>query len=170
MKEVSFKGSALETYLQEANSMSAVEDHPFEMNMVMKEDWIPGKLHCVPTEEEESTKNQCPFPYPVPGVVEDERVLILGVICEGELEAENKIRKESDGRKWLIDSGASSHYIKGMAKFRAFKWLHKPVRINTGKGTIWGIARGEVEVVMEIGKVVFGGALLVDESRFWDKL
>jgi len=143
-----------------------VEDHPFELNMVMEEEeyaTIPGKLHCFPTEERESSKDQCPFPYP--GEMEDERSpsLIVGVICESELEVGEKIRKESDGRKWLIDSGASSHYIKDAAKFQAFKWLQKPVKINTGKGLVWGIARDKVEVVMHIGKVVFGGVLLVPD-------
>lgn len=160
----------------EGDSMTVLEDHPFEMNKVMKEildeeeqedrsleDSNPGTLHCFPTEEEETTKDECPLPYPVPGLVEDQRALIVGKICEGELEAGNNIRKESEGRKWLIDSGASSHYIKETTKFRAFKWLHKPVSINTGKGPIWGIARGEVEVVMSIGKVVFGGVLLVPD-------
>ena len=47
-------------------------------------------------------------------------------------------------RRWLIDSGASSHCIKELSKFRAYRWLDKPVKINTGKGPIYGIARGEV--------------------------
>ena len=70
---------------------------------------------------------------------------------------------KSDSRRWLLDSGASSHYIKDISYFRAYHWLPQPVRVNTGKGPILGVARGEVDVVMSIGNVVIGDVLLVPD-------
>jgi len=66
-------------------------------------------------------------------------------------------------RRWLIDSGASSHYIKDLSKFRAYSWLDKLVKINTGKRPIYGIARGEVILHMQIGKVIIAEVLLVPD-------
>ena len=76
---------------------------------------------------------------------------------------ENRKRRVDIDRRWLVDNGASSHYIKEISKFRAYKWLPKPVKINTGKGPIWGIARGEVDIRMVIEKVVIGDVLLVPD-------
>jgi len=95
--------------------------------------------------------------------ISDDRVLITDVICEEELDVENRKRRVDIDRQWLIDSGASSHYIKDISKFRAYKWLPKPVKINIGKGPIWGIAREEVDVGIVIGKVVIGDVLLVPD-------
>jgi len=39
-------------------------------------------------------------------------------------------------RRWLLDSGASSHYIKCVEKFKSYKWLENPIKISTGKGPI----------------------------------
>ena len=44
-----------------------------------------------------------------------------------------------------------------------YTWLDQPVKIYTGKGLIWGLARGEVQIVMAIGKVIVGGVLLVPD-------
>ena len=133
-------------------------EHPFEFNMVMVE---RGVMHCFPTEELECGPSDCP--YVVPSDIPcDERVLTEGVICESELD-DSCLRKDYMPRRWLLDSGASSHYVKEMSRFRAYKWLTRPIRINTGKGPIWGVARGEVVVVMAIGRVVIGDVLLVPD-------
>ena len=97
------------------------EELPFKLNIVMqKENIISGRLHCFPTEEEEEgSQDQCPYEYPVN--ISDDRVLIAGVICEEELDMENRKRRVDIDRRWLIDSGASSHYIKEISKFRAYK-------------------------------------------------
>ena len=138
------------------------EEYPFELNMVMQEmSDTTGRLYCFPTEEEEGSQDQCPYEYPVN--ISDDRVLIAGVVCEEELDAENRKRRVDIDRRWLVDSGASSHYIKEISKFRAYKWLPKPVKINTEKGPIWEIARGEVDIRMVIGKVVIGDVLLVPD-------
>jgi len=54
------------------------EEHPFELNMVMQE------------EDEEGSQDQCPYEYPVN--ISDDRVLIAGVICDKELDVENRKR------------------------------------------------------------------------------
>ena len=133
-------------------------EHPFEFNMVMVE---CGVLHCFPTEEIECVPSDCP--YTVPSDIPcDDRVLADGIICESTLD-DSCMRKDYMPRRWLLDSGASSHYVKEMSRFRAYKWLPRPIRINTGKGPIWGVARGEVVVVMSIGRVVIGDVLLVPD-------
>jgi len=64
-------------------------------------------------------------------------------------------------RRWLIDSRASSHYIKDLLKFRAYSWLDKPIKINTGKGPIYRIATGEMILHMQIGKVIIIAEVLL---------
>jgi len=138
------------------------EEHPFELNMVIQEETIiAARLHCFSTEEEEGSQDQCLYKYP--GNISDNRVLIAGVVYEKELDVENRKRRLDIDRRWLVDSGASSHYIKEISKFRAYKWLPKAVKINMGKGPIWGIARGEVDIGMVIGKVVIGNVPLVPD-------
>ena len=110
------------------------DDQPFEFNMVMLE---------TPTCREEDSN------------------LIGGVVCERENTDDTLVKSAS--RRWLLDSGASSHYIKDISRFRAYQWLSQPIRINTGKGPILGVARGEVDVVMSIGNVVIGDVLLVPD-------
>ena len=66
-------------------------------------------------------------------------------------------------RRWILDSGASSHYIKDIAWYRSYTWLELPIKVNTGKGPLWALARGEVELVVLIGKVVLGGILLIPD-------
>lgn len=66
-------------------------------------------------------------------------------------------------RRWLLDSGASSHYIKEPGKFRSYTWLDNPVKILTGRGPVWGVARGEAIICLDIGKVIIKDVLLVPE-------
>ena len=93
-----------------------------------------GKLHCFSTEDEEDIQDQCPHTYPMN--LDDDRELSAGVICEHEVDGENRKRRVDIDRRWLVDSGASSYYIKEVSQFRAYKWLQKPVKINIGKGPI----------------------------------
>lgn len=67
------------------------------------------------------------------------------------------------GRHWILDSGAISHYIKDISRFRSFSWLEVPVKVSTGKGPLWGLARGEVELVVLIGRIIIGGVLLIPD-------
>lgn len=39
-------------------------------------------------------------------------------------------------RRWILDSGASSHYIRDIDRFRSFSWLDVPVQVNTGIGLL----------------------------------
>lgn len=106
-------------------------EHPFEFNLVILE---CGVLHCFPTEELECAPSDCP--YVVPGDIPcDDLILADGVICECALD-DSCMRKDYMHRRWLLDSGASSHHVKEMSRFRAYKWLPRPIRINTGKGPI----------------------------------
>ncbi|MCU1500499.1 MAG: uncharacterized protein JWM47_4452, partial [Acidimicrobiales bacterium] len=66
-------------------------------------------------------------------------------------------------RRWLLDSGASSHYVKYIDAFRTFTWLKEPVKVYTGKGPIYGYARGEVVITMAIGKVVIKDVVLLPD-------
>lgn len=86
-----------------------------------------------------------------------------GVICAHVIHPEMRTKKEKIERRWLLDSGASSHYVKDLSRFRSYQWLDTPIQINTGKGVIWGVARGEIEITMAIGKIVIGGVLLVPD-------
>lgn len=110
-------------------------DHPFELNIVMKNDASLDTFMGVVLEH--PTDNKQP--------------------------TDNKHRKTDMERKWLLDSGATSHYVKDVNPFRTYDWLDQPVKIYTGKGPVWGLARGEVEIVLAIGKVVVGGVLLVPD-------
>ena len=106
--------------VRETEDKSEMNEHPFELNMVMQEENdTAGRLHCFQTEEEEGSQDQCPYEYPVN--ISDDRVLIAGVVCEKELDMENRKRRVDIDRRWLVDSGASSHYIKEISKFRAYK-------------------------------------------------
>ena len=116
-------------------------------------------LDCFPTEEEEGMKDQYPHEYPMH--LEDDRELRPGVICEQEVDEENRKGRIDIEKRWLVNSGVHIYYVKEVSKFRAYKWLQKPIIINTGKRPIWGIARGGVEIGMLIGKVVIGDVLLV---------
>ena len=69
----------------------------------------------------------------------------------------------SNSRRWLLDTGASSHFMKDLSKFRAYQWLDTLVEIHTGSGTLLGTARGEVELCVTIGKVVIKDVLLVPD-------
>ena len=43
-------------------------------------------------------------------------------------------------RRWLLDSGASSHYIKEAERFHSYCWLDTSIKILTGSGPVWGVA------------------------------
>ena len=105
-------------------------------------------LHWFPTEEEQGTKDQCHYAYPIN--LEDNRELSPVVICEQEVEEENRKRRVDINRRCLMDRGASSHYIEEVSKFIAYKWLQKLVKINAEITTIYGIDRGEVDIGMLI--------------------
>ena len=107
-------------------------DHPFELNIIMKDSM------------------QVTDPYSV-----------LGVILENPMD--NVHRKTDVQRRWLLDSSATSYYMKDVHRFRTYTWLDHPVKIYTGKAPVWGLARGDVEIVMAIGKVVVRGVLLVPD-------
>lgn len=111
------------------------EDHPFELNMVMVTE---REVEC-------GVRDGC------------------GVICAHVIPPDMRTKKEKIERRWLLDSGASSHYVKELSRFRSYKWLDNPIQINTGKGIIWGVARGEIEITMAIGKIIIGGVLLVPD-------
>ena len=70
---------------------------------------------------------------------------------------------DSPPRRWLLDSGASSHYIKDPTKFANYVWLDQPVKIHTGSGIVNGVARGDVILYLSIGKVTVRDVLLVPD-------
>ena len=86
---------------------------------------------------------------------------VMGVVIESPMNGTH--RRMDLSRRWLLDSGATSHYVKDLHRFRTYVWLDQPIMINTGKGPVWGLARGEVEIVIAIGLVVVGGVLLVPD-------
>ena len=127
------------------------QEHPFEFNMTMME-----------TESDDSHTLVMSEVF-----LPDDRTLINGAVFEQpitdqDLCAELRPRVEPI-RRWLLDSGASSHYVKEISRFRAYQWHNKPVQILTGKGPILGLTRGEVDVVVSVGRVVTGDVLLVPD-------
>ena len=54
------------------------------------------------------------------GLERDEHSLIGGVVCKHEWTHD---LLKMDSCRWLLDSGASSHYIKDVDRFCAYKWL-----------------------------------------------
>jgi len=109
-----------------------------------------GTIHYYPTSEKDQNRR------------DDLQNLVVFVESTNYM-MELKKKPVYEERRWLIDSGASSHYIKDLSKFRAYSWLDKPVKINTGKGPIYGIARGEAILHMQIGKVIIVEVLLVPD-------
>lgn len=87
----------------------------------------------------------------------------MGVVCEDRHPVGSDIRVTYSDRRWLVDSGATSHYIRNADKFRSCEWLSRPIRVGTGKGPIWAVAKGEVELTIRIGKVVISDVLLVPD-------
>ena len=69
----------------------------------------------------------------------------------------------SHSRRWLLDSGVSSHFMKDLSKFKSYKWLNSPVEIHMGSGTLLGTAYGDMELYVAIGKVIIKDVLLVPE-------
>lgn len=105
-------------------------------------------------------------PYELNMVMQDiseEQSLVAGSMEIADERSDGVKRVVMDGRRWMIDSGASSHYCRDKEKFRLYTMLEKKVKIITGKGLVWGIARGDVVVNMAIGKVVIKGVVLVPE-------
>jgi len=143
----------------QAQSEQLKEHPPFEFNMVIIEEEttnnIGGTIHHYPTSEEDLNRRVAVFTESA------ENLVVFVELANYTMELKKKpVYKK---RRWLIDSGTSSHYIKDLSKFRVYSWLDKPVKINTGKGPIYGIARGEVILHMQIGKVIIAEVLLVPD-------
>ena len=122
-----------EAHVADEPNKSEKTEHPFEFNMIMEE------TSLIKSRERDRFTQQLNL------LVSDAR------------------SASSSPRRWLLDSGASSHFIKDLSKFRTYQWLVNPVEIHTGSGTLLGTTHGEVELWVTIGKVVIKDVLLVPE-------
>ena len=137
-------------------------EHPFELNMVMFEDGH-GDGHGDDLSRGIQRLQQ--FRLAHSSVIPTVMPLHLGIVLES-AHAHMVHPTTSvlpNARRWILDSGASSHYIRDITRFRSFSWLEVPVKVSTGKGPLWGLARGEVELVVLIGRIIIGGVLLIPD-------
>ena len=51
-------------------------------------------------------------------------------------------------RNWLLDSGASSNYIKCTSRYQLYEWLVHPIKIGIRKDPIWATACQDVELIV----------------------
>lgn len=121
--------------MAEEQQKAKKEDHPFEFNMIMTE----SSLMQSRMRERETVTQQLNFL------------------------ASNTTTKLLYTRHWILDSGASSHFIKDVSRFVTYEWLESPIPIQTGNGTMFATVRGDVELCIIIGKVIIKEVLLVPE-------
>ena len=146
-------------------------EHPFELNMLMFEDGHDDD----PNDDDLSNGIQRlqQFRLAHSSMIATVKPLHLGIVLESAhthvvhpissvLPNQHHVDKHHT-RRWILDSGASSHYIRDISRFRSFSWLEVPVKVSTGKGPLWGLARGEVELVVLIGRIIIGGVLLIPD-------
>lgn len=172
-RETPAKESQQATVMKEKDMGGNILEYnqPFELNMVMIERAGREKsdkgiavglsFHFYATREEESSIKECPIRYPANDFQNDGNTSVIRIVIEESVGTQVLKEAEEYHRRWILDSGTSSHYIKDMTKFRSYRWLENLIRISTGKGPICGIGRDEVEVKMEIVRVVIGEILLV---------
>lgn len=142
-------------FTDESESDEDKIEHPFEMNMVME---IGSEI---------GTWELCPHLLLTSGVISSSCVASSIVSHDrsallNELDVVQRPLLDSQ-RQWLLDSGASSHYVKNIERFIDYDVLAKPIKIRTGSGPIWAVARGSVALALEKGMIVVVGVLLVPD-------
>ncbi|MCW2783452.1 MAG: RNA-dependent polymerase [Marmoricola sp.] len=128
------------------------EEHPFEMNMIMEE--------VESVEAVVSSSGSVPVVSEIVAFTVESTPVDTGLY---EVNGELLLPVAEQVRRWLLDSGASSHYVRDEEKFLTYDLLAKPIVIKTGNGPIYAVAKGDVLLQLERGKLLLRGVLWVPD-------